>query len=424
MKTEILTHSLMKPDAREKVLGTARFAGDYYMPGMLHGGVFRSTVPHAYIRRLNLDKAQKLPGVVCVLDYTAIPGANRFGIILKDEPCLVDDKVRRYGDAIALVAADSPETVEEAMELIEVEYEEIEPVFTIERALEEDSPKVHGITNVHARKHLEHGNVDEAFGKCAIIVENTYSTHRLTHMYLEPEAGISYIDESGMLTVVASTQNPHYDRSELAKMLGVPQNAVRVKQAVTGGGFGGKLDLSIQLHCALLTYHTGKPVKMVRSRRESTLVSAKRHPVTMTAKTGADREGNILATQVSILGDTGAYASYGPAVIGRMPVHIAGPYHVPNVRVDGLFVYTNNPMSGAFRGFGVPQAAVLHEGQMDAIARELNMSRFDIRLKNAQRVGSILPTGQQLNESVGFADTLTQAMKKAREVMDFSGGDL
>ncbi|MDO4554179.1 MAG: molybdopterin-dependent oxidoreductase [Lachnospiraceae bacterium] len=420
----VLGKSEIKVDSLEKVLGTAKYAGDYDMPGMLYGGVFRSTVPHAYIKKLNLEKARKMPGVACVLDHTAIPGINRFGIIIKDEPCLVDDKVRRYGDAIAVVAAETKEILAEALEAIEVEYEEIEPIFTIERALEEDSPKIHGDSNIHATKHLEHGDVDGAFEKFDVIVEHEYSTHRLSHMFIEPDAGVAYIDENGMLTVVASTQNPHYDRGEVAKMLGVPTNRVRVKQATTGGGFGGKLDIGVQLHCALLTYYTKKPVKIVRGRKESTTVSSKRHPMVMKAKTGATKDGKILVTDIFQYGDTGAYASYGPAVIGRSPVHAAGPYDVPNVRVHAVFTYTNNPMSGAFRGFGVPQAAVVHEGQMNAIAEKLNMSQFDIRMINAQTVGCTLPTGQKLTESVGFKDTLTLAMEKAREVMDFSEGEL
>lgn len=413
----VLGNSEIKVDAMEKILGTAKFAADYSMPGMLYGGVFRSTVPHAIVKKLNLDKARAMPGVHCVVDHTAIPGGNRFGIIVKDEPCLVDDKVRRYGDAIALVAAETKEQVLDAIEAIEVEYEELEPVFTIERAAEEDSPKVHGSTNVHAKKFLDFGDVDAAWDKCDIIIENTYSTHRLSHMFIEPDAGISYYDEQGIMTVVASTQNPHYDRNEIATLLGLPANRVRMKQAVTGGGFGGKLDIGVQLHCALLTYHTKRPVKMVRSRRESTTVSSKRHPMTMKCKTGATKDGKLVAVDVIMTGDTGAYASYGPAVIGRAPVHIAGPYECPNVRCNAVFYYTNNPMSGAFRGFGVPQAAVCHEGQMNALARALGMDPIALRLLNAHRVGTVIPTGQELTESVGFMETLKQAAAKAAEVM-------
>lgn len=413
----VLAQDHVKVDAMEKVMGAAKFAADYKMPNMLYGGVFRSKVPHAYIKKLNLEKARALPGVACVLDYTAIPGKNRFGIILKDEPCLVDDKVRRYGDAIAVVAAETQDLVEDALELIEVEYEELEAITTFERAMEESSPKVHGDTNVNMKKHLEYGNVDEAWANCDVIVENTYSTHVLSHMFIEPDAGIAFVDEQGIVNVIASTQNAHYDRNEVATLLGVPQNRVRVKQAVTGGGFGGKLDIGVQLHCALMAWHTKRPVKMVRSRAESTMVSSKRHPITMKCKTGATKDGKLVAVECIMTCDAGAYSSYAPAVIGRAPVHIVGPYDCPNVRCDAVFAYTNNPMCGAFRGFGVPQVAVCHEGQMDALARVLHMDPLQIRLINAHKVGSSIPTGQKLTESVGFIETLVQARDKATDVM-------
>lgn len=419
----VIGKSKIKVDGLEKVLGTAKFAGDYVLPDMLYGGVFRSTVAHAYIKKLDLEKARALPGVEAVLDYIAIPGKNRFGIIIKDEPCLVDDKVRRYGDAIAVVAAKDPEILHEALSLIEVEYEEIEPIFTIERALEEDSPKIHGDTNLHQRKHLECGDAEEAFKHCDIIVEDTYSTHRLSHMFIEPDAGVSYYDSEGMMTVVVSTQNPHYDRNEIAGMLGIPFNQVRVVQAVTGGGFGGKLDLSVQCHCALLTYYTKKPVKIVRSREESTTVSSKRHPVTMHVKTGATKDGILKAMTMEMFGDTGAYASYGPAVITRAAVHATGPYQIENVCINATFAYTNNPMSGAFRGFGVPQVAVAHEGQMNALAKALGMDPIEIRIKNAHRIGSKLPTGQVLKNSVGLVETLEAARAKAEEVFDCEEGE-
>ena len=198
----ILGRDHPKVDALDKALGRAKFAADYYMPNMLYGGVYRSTVPHAIIKKLNMDKARALPGVACVLDYTAIPGKNRFGIIVKDEPCLVDDKVRRYGDAICVIAAETPEIVEEAKQLIEVEYEELPVINSFESALAEGAVCVHGTTNVHAKKHLEFGNVDEAWDKCDIIIENTYSTHVLSHMFIEPDAGIAYYDEKGIMTVM------------------------------------------------------------------------------------------------------------------------------------------------------------------------------------------------------------------------------
>ena len=416
-KFTVIGKSEVKVDALEKVLGKTKFAADYSFPDMLYGGVFRSTVPHAIVKKLNLDKAKALKGVEAVLDYQSIPGENRFGIIIRDEPCLVDDKVRRYGDALAVVAAQSPEILQEALSLIEVEYEELEAIFTIDRALEEGAPILHGTTNVHQVKHMECGDVKSAFDDCHVIIENTYTTHRLSHMFIEPDAGIAYYDQDGLMTVVASTQNPHYDRNEVARLLGLPYNKVRVIQAATGGGFGGKLDISVQCHCALLTYHTGKPVRIVRSRKESTSVSSKRHPMVMTVRTGALRNGTLLAMEIDMLGDTGAYASYGPAVITRAMAHCTGPYNIPNVRADATFVYTNNPMAGAFRGFGVPQVAVCHEGQMNALARELKMDPVELRIKNAHQVGTKIPTGQVLENSVGFIETLEKAREKAEEVM-------
>jgi CO/xanthine dehydrogenase Mo-binding subunit len=412
----VLGKSHPKKDALLKVLGKARFAADIRFDNMLYGGVFRSTVPHATIKSFDASKALALPGVACVLTAKDIPGGNRIGIILKDEPVLVDDKIRRIGDAIAIVAAETPELVDEALSLIKVEYDLLEPIFTFEDAMREGSVKIHGTSNLHASKHMESGDVDGAFAKCDVIVEGTYVTPMLSHMFIEPDAGVSHIDD-GIITVYASTQNPHFDRGEIARTLGVPNNKVRVIQAATGGGFGGKLDISVQCHLALLTNVTGRPVKMIRTRKESTEVSAKRHPLIMKAKTGATRDGKLQAVEVTITADTGAYASYGPAVIVRAVVHCMGPYEVPNVRAQADFVYTNNPMAGAFRGFGVPQVAFCHEGQMNALARALNMDPIELRILNAHRVGTKISNGQVLEESVGFIETLKQARAKAEEVL-------
>lgn len=412
----VLGKSVVKKDTMEKVLGTARFSADLEMPHMLYGGVLRSTITSGYVKSLDASAALAMDGVACVLTHKDIPGKNRIGIIIKDEPILVDDKIRRYGDAIAVVAAETPDLLEEALSAIRVEYEELEPVLSVERAAQADAPKVHGDSNVHQVKHLEHGNVDDAFAKCDIIIENDYETPMLSHMFIEPDGGMASY-ENGMMNVYSSTQNPHYDRGEVAAMLNFPNNRVSSVQVTTGGGFGGKLDISVQCHAALLSYYTGRPVKIVRSRKESTMVSSKRHPMKMHYKTGATKEGKILAIQATLLGDTGAYASYGPAVITRAAVHAAGPYEVPNVRVDATFYYTNNPMAGAFRGFGVPQVAVAHEGQMNALAKALKMDPIEIRLLNAHRPGSMTPTGQVLDDGVGFVQCLEAARAKAKEVL-------
>ena len=413
----VLGKSVVKKDTMEKITGKAKFAADMELPNMLYGGVFRSTICHGVIKSFDASAALAIPGVVTVRTSKDIPGKNRIGIILKDEPVLVDDKIRRYGDAIAVVAAETPELVQEALDAIKVEYEEYKPVLSIEDAAAPDAPIIHGtVNNIHQKKHLEHGNVDEAWDKCDIIIENDYETPMLSHMFIEPDAGIATY-ENGIVTVYSSTQNPHFDRGEIATMLGFPQNRVVAVQVTTGGGFGGKLDISVQCHAALLSYYTGRPVKIVRSRLESTMVSSKRHPFKMHYKTGATKDGKILAVEATLLGDTGAYASYGPAVITRAVVHAAGPYEVPNVRIDATFYYTNNPMAGAFRGFGVPQVATAHEGQMNALAKALNMDPIDIRILNAHRPGSVTPTGQVLGEDVGFIQCLEAAKAKAKEVL-------
>jgi len=406
-----------KKDALLKATGKAVFAADIFFDNMLYGGVFRSTVPHAVIKSFDASKALALPGVACVLTSKDIPGKNRIGIILKDEPVLVDDKVRRVGDAIAIVAAETQELVEEALSLIKVEYDLLEPILSFEDAKREDSAKVHGNNNIYISKHLERGDVDAAFAKCDAIVEGTYVTSMLSHMFIEPDAGVARI-EDGIITIYASTQNPHFDRGEIATTLGIPNNKVRVITAVTGGGFGGKLDIGVQCHLALLAKATGRPVKIVRSRKESTEVSSKRHPITFRAKTGATKDGKIQAAEVIVTSDSGCYASYGPAVITRVTVHCMGPYEVPNVRIHSDFAYSNNPMSGAFRGFGVPQAAFCHEGQMNALAKALNMDPVDFRILNAHRPGTVIANGQKLEENVGFIETLKQAKAKAAQVLN------
>ncbi|MGN1007505.1 MAG: xanthine dehydrogenase family protein molybdopterin-binding subunit [Butyricicoccus sp.] len=411
-KYAVVGESVIKKDALDKVLGRAQFAADLRFEGGLWGAVVRSPVASAYIREIDPRPALALDGVVCVLTAKDIPGRNRIGIILKDEPVLVDDKVRRIGDAVALVAAETRELAEYAATQVRVEYEELEPVFTIARALEEDSPKVHGTTNLLQKKHLIHGDVEAGFAASDVIIERDYQTSMLSHMFIEPDAGAATC-VNGRVTIYSATQNPHFDRGEVAAMLDLPNSRVRSVQMTTGGGFGGKLDISVQCHTALLAWHTGRPVKMVRRRAESTMVSSKRHPITMHAKTGASKDGRLLAHEVTMLADTGAYASYGPAVITRAMVHCTGPYVIPNVRVRATFVYTNNPMAGAFRGFGVPQVAILHEGQMDALAKALGMDPIALRFRNMQHAGCETATGQVLRESVGLEECLRRAVEEA-----------
>jgi CO/xanthine dehydrogenase Mo-binding subunit len=255
-------------------------------------------------------------------------------------------------------------------------------------------------------RKIKKGDVEKAFGHCQVVVEKTYRTARIEHSYLEPDAGAGYVDEDGTLVIYASTQNPHYDHKEVCGLLGLEDHQVRIVQAATGGGFGSKLDLNMQGFIGLALLHLKRPVKMVYSREESFLATAKRHPLEMTLKTGADRNGKLLALQAMIIGDTGAYGSYGIAVASRAAVHATGPYEVENIDIESRCVYTNNPFCGAMRGFGTPQIAIAHESHMDLLAERLGMDPLELRLLNAVRPGSETATGQKLTASVGIGDCL------------------
>ncbi|WP_321330034.1 molybdopterin cofactor-binding domain-containing protein [uncultured Ilyobacter sp.] len=413
---DVIGKNVIKKDAISKVTGKALFSSDYEFENMLHAKVLRSEVVSAKIIGVDTSKAKELPGVACVLTHKDIPGENRVGIIIKDEPVLVEDKIRRVGDAIALVAAETVEIAEKALELISVEYEELPVVTNIFEAMKEDSPKVHGDTNILMEKNLVKGDVEEAFKKCDVIVENTYKTPAVAHMFIEPEAGVAKF-ERGKVTFWCSTQNPHFDRGEVARVLALPQSKVRGVRSEVGGGFGGKLDISVQCHIGLLAYYTKRPVKLVFSREESMKVSSKRHPHIMKVKTGATEDGKLLAMEAVFYADTGAYSSYGPAVVSRAMVHATGPYEIPNVKIKSTMMYTNNPMCGAMRGFGVPQVAIAHESQIDMIAEKLNISSYEIRLINALRYGSKNANNQIMDNSVGIVKTLEAAKKKADEIL-------
>jgi CO/xanthine dehydrogenase Mo-binding subunit len=347
-----------------------------------------------------------VPGCLAVLTARDIPGRNRFGIIIKDQQMLAEEKVRCVGEAVALVAAESREAAERAVQAVRVIYEDLPAVFDPEEALRPAAPLIHEKGNLLGRRVVTRGNVDAGFKASDVVVERVYTTPHVEHTYLEPDAGLAYVDEAGILVIHASTQNPHYDQKDVADLLGLEENRVRIVQDATGGGFGSKLDLNVQGYVGLVAWLLKRPARMVYTREEAYLCTAKRHPLKIFYKSGATRDGRLLAAQIRIIGDTGAYASYGPAVFSRTPIHATGPYEVPNVHAEAIFAYTNNPMAGAMRGFGVPQIAFAHESQMDLLAKEIGISPLEIRLRNCYRVGSLTPTGQELKASVGIRATL------------------
>jgi len=406
-----------KVDALEKVLGEAKYGADLLtQKSSLYLKVVRSPKPHAKIVRIETDEALKVPGVERVFTAKDIPGRNLFGTIIKDQPVLVSDRVRYVGDPVALIAAKTEEIAEEAAKKLVVVYQDLPPITDPEEALLPYAPLIHEKGNLLLEFHVIKGDVQRGFKEAGVIVEETYTTTWVDHAYLEPDAGISYLDEDGRITVVCPTQKVHYDQKEVAAVLALPLDRVRVIQSATGGGFGGRLDITVQCLLALAAFHLKRPVKIVYSREEVFQVISKRHPLRIQYKSAAKKDGTLTAVEVDILGDTGAYASYGATVGIRSAVHATGPYQIPNVRVRSRMAYTNNPWSGAMRGFGIPQMAFAHESQMDLLARTLKMDPIEIRMKNCLQVGSETATGQTMMASVGIGETL----KKVKEWRDRS----
>ena len=408
MKAEYSTigQSIPKIGVIERLRGEPIFSADLDIGDALVLKVLRSVKAHANLVDIDCEKAKAVKGVVGIFTAGDIPGKNLIGIINKDQPLLATGKVRAVGEPIALIAAESEEAAKRALTFIDVTYEDLPAVFTPGEALKPDAPKIHAKGNVLFTRKLRIGDVDQAFKRCDIVIEKTYRTARIEHSYLEPDAGAGYVDEDGTLVIYASTQNPHYDHKEVCGLLGLEDHQVRIVQAATGGGFGSKLDLNMQGFIGLALMHLKRPVTMVYTREESFLATAKRHPLEMTLKTGVDRNGKLLALQALIIGDTGAYGSYGIAVASRAAVHATGPYEVENVAVESKCVYTNNPFCGAMRGFGTPQMAIAHESHMDLLAEKLGMDPLEFRLLNAFKPGSETATGQMLTASVGIGDCL------------------
>jgi CO/xanthine dehydrogenase Mo-binding subunit len=379
------------------------------LPKMLYAKVARSSYPHAAIKKINTEKAQAAPGVVAVLTYKDVPKVNAFGILIPDQPVFCFDKVRYLGDAIAVVAAEDQEAAEKGARAVEVEYEPLPVVSDPIEAMKPGSPKVHEKGNILRHATVRRGNVDAAFTQAAVVVENTYRTGRQMHMYLETEAGIAMLDEQGKLVLYSGGQSPYRDQMQISRSLGIKPEEIRVISTPVGGAFGGKEENTTQIHLAMLALKTKRPVKMVWTREESGVAGMKRHPMIVTTKTAADREGKVTANQVRIVADTGAYASLGPTVLDVAVENSCGPYSIPNIYIDAYSVYTNNGVAGAFRGFGAPQVNFAIESNIDIIAEKLGLDRLEIRKKNVLREGDTGLFGNKMLGSVGVYETLVRA---------------
>lgn len=413
----------VRVDALSKVTGCAVYPEDIVMDDMLHGVTLRSTKPHAYIK-VDISEAEKLDGVVKILTASDVPGINNHGVLYKDHEVLCEKKVRRVGDPIAFVIAETVDIGEKALELIKVEYDELEGMFSPIEAMKEGATKVHDGEDSNVVFHYKNnrGDVDNAFKECDVIVENEYTTSMVDHAFLQPEAGISYLEDDGTIVIKTATQYAHFDRFEVSESLAVPEEKIKIINMEIGGAFGGREDISMQIHLALGTQITGRTIKCVYSREESFYGHSKRHPFIMRYKTGATKDGKLKAMETTIIGDTGAYASWAINVLRKGGVHATGPYEIPNVKVDSYAVYTNNPYAGAMRGFGATQPPIGHEQQMDILAEKLGIDPVTFRLKNTLKVDSRTSNNQLLDESIPI-DRCIEAVAKEMDFKDKSFKD-
>ncbi|MDR1018676.1 MAG: selenium-dependent xanthine dehydrogenase [Lachnospiraceae bacterium] len=394
-------------DAREKVLGTGEYVDDMEVEGLIYASAIRAMYPRAKVLSIDISKAKELEGVVGVYTAADIPGDVKVGHLKQDWDALIGvGKTTRYlGDAIVLVAAKTLDIVEEAKKLVEIEYEELPFVASPYEAMKEDAPLVHKEGNLLAHKHISRGNATEAIEKSKYVLEDEFHTPFTEHAFLEPECAIAMPSDDGVL-IYSSDQGTYDTRRECAELLGLPKEKVCVINKLVGGGFGGKEDMAVQHHAALVAYLSKKPVKVKLTRKESILIHPKRHPMDMKFTLGCDENGIIQGVKASVISDTGAYASLGGPVLERACTHAAGPYNYQNFEIDGKAYYTNNPPAGAFRGFGVTQTCFGMEMMLTKMADLIGISPWEIRYRNAIKPGMCLPNGQIVDESTALVETL------------------
>ncbi len=419
--------SVQRLDAVGKVTGETLYPGDINLPNQAYMKILFAQRPHAIIRRIDTSKAEALEGVIAVFTAKDVPN-NEYGLIMPDQPVLCGpgsnkpyaERVRFIGDQVALVIAETEEIAAKARDLIEVEYEDLPVVTDMEAAMQAEAPILHPDrgSNVFCHYRIRKGDVNEAFKRCDVIVEGEYRTPAQEHAYLQPEAGLGYIDEEGRVTIQVAGQWTHEDQEQIAHALNLPLEKVRVIYPAIGGAFGGREDMSIQIVLALAAMRLhergiNRPVKIIWSREESIIGHHKRHPYLIRAKWGATKEGKVIAAEVEVIADGGAYAYTSTKVLANATLMCTGPYEIENVKVDSYAVYTNNIPAGAFRGFGGPQGAFAAEMQMNRLAEALGMDVVEIRLRNIVREGSILSVGTPLPKGVSIAQVVEECAKTA-----------
>ncbi len=407
---EVIGKSYVRPDAADKVTGRTKFTDDLQFESMLHARVKRAGIPHGIVKSINVEKARQVPGVVAVLTADDIPGERNHGLVIYDWPVLVGvgERVRTVGDALAIVAAENRDIASQAIDLIEVDFD-IQPVISNPvQALQTDEVRIHPSGNLLKHIKVRKGDVARGFAEADLVMEHVFHTGIYEHAFIEPECSITRLTPDGRVEVYVGSQIPYADRNQIARVLNVPEERVRVIGMMIGGGFGGKEDIAGQIHAALLTQVTGRPVKLLFDRQESFLVHPKRHATQIRVKVGAKKDGRLTAVETELFGDTGAYASLGEKVMTRATTHSSGPYEMPHAKADCYAMYTNNPPAGAFRGFGVTQSCFAVESMMDMVAENLGIDPIEIRRLNALNIGSTTNTGQVLTESVGLLECIQQ----------------
>ncbi|MEO1666086.1 MAG: xanthine dehydrogenase family protein molybdopterin-binding subunit [Chloroflexota bacterium] len=411
----VIGKTIQRIDAAGKVTGETPYPGDINMDGQLWLKICFSDRAHARVTAIDTSAAEALPGVVAVFTAADVP-VNEYGLVLKDQPVMCGpgttitggDVVRTYMDYVAVVVAETEAIAAEGAKLVDVTYEDLPPVFDPEAAMQDGAPQLHHDTpnNILCHYRIRHGDMDAGWEQADVVVEGEYHTGYQEHAYLQPEAGLSYIDDEGRVTVVVAGQWTHEDHEQIYHALGLPEEQVRVIYPAIGGAFGGREDMSVQIVLALATWKLQRPIKTQWTREESILYHHKRHPITVRAKWGATKDGKLVAAQATVIGDAGAYNYTSNKVMGNANMMATGPYVIPNAKIDTYGIYTNNIPCGAFRGFGAPQGAFAAEGQMNKLALALDMDPLELRVLNSVQEGSITSVGTPLPAGVTMPQVL------------------
>jgi len=411
----------IRPDVREKVLGSGEYVDDIVLPGMLYAKALRSKYPRARVNKIDLTRAEQHPACVKILTAKDVP-YNKTGHIVPDwDVMIAEGDITRYiGDAIALVCTKTEEALDEVIALIDVDYTELQAVTSPTDALKADAPLIHEGGNVFRREVLRRGDADAAIRRSKYVVTRKYYTPFNDHAFMEPECAIAMPEGEDGILVYTGSQSVYDEKHEIARMLKIPEEKVHCQSKLVGGGFGGKEDMSVQHHAALMAWFVKAPVKVKFSRQESLLYHTKRHPMHMEFTTACDGEGKLTAMKAVLIADTGAYASLGGPVLQRACTHAAGPYNYQDVDILGMSVYTNNVVGGAYRGFGVTQSCFAMENNLNLLAEMVGISPWEIRYKNAIRPGQELPNGQIADENCAMVECL-EAVRDVYESSPYAG---